>query len=280
VSLQGFAGQDIERFGRTSGVQVVAGQNTPVTVTFNPFQAVLAPFSPDTTVGPGLTVAFAPVTNAASYELEVAGDAAFTTVLQTETAAAPSIPLTLPDFGQFFVRVRGIDPFDGRGVPSAARAIRSVKPIVTLLNCGFQPGGDNISRGFHIPTFPGSALSQVDLFLTSSVAADFTIQLVARAGAYDGAVIGIAETTIGLPGTFGDNVQTAFLFPSPAVAPGSTVAFTITQVGGPVASLFYAIPSATPEPDCGQIVETDDTTPPLSSARRAGMGMIVQGRAP
>jgi hypothetical protein len=132
MSLQGFAGDDVERFGRTSGVQVVAGQNTPVTVTFNPFQAVLAPFSPDTTVGPDLTVAFSAVTNAASYELEVAADGAFTTVLKTETAATPSIPVTLPDFGQFFVRVRGIDPFDGREVPSAptTRARKAQAPLL------------------------------------------------------------------------------------------------------------------------------------------------------
>ncbi|HUF34686.1 MAG TPA: hypothetical protein VMN37_01990 [Gemmatimonadales bacterium] len=278
VSLQGTAGDEVERFGRTAGVQVVAGQNTPVTVTFNPFQPVLAPFAPDTTVGHDVTVAFGALADAASYEVEVAAEEAFTAVLGTATAAASSIPVTLPDFGDFFVRVRAVDPFDGRGVPSAPQPIRSVKPVVQLLSCGFEPGGDNISRGVYIPSFPGSALSQVDLFFTSTVAADYTLQLVARGGAYDGPVIGVAEATVGLPGTVGDNVQTAFLFPSPAVAPGSTVTFAIFQTGGPAASIFYATPNA--DADCAQIVETNDTSPPLSSFRRQGMGMILQGRAP
>jgi hypothetical protein len=278
ISLEGFAGTEVERFGRTTGVEVVAGETTSASVALDLFQPALAPFSPDTSVGPDVTVSFAALPNAVSYEVEVAAEEAFNTVLQTETSATPSTPLTLPGFGDFFIRVRGLDPFDGRGVPSVARPIRIVKPIVTLLTCGFQPGGDLISRGVHIPSFPGSALSQVDLFVSANVAGDYTLELAAFAGGYDGPVIGTSSATVALSGDGFDNLRTAFLFPSPAVVPSSTVAFRITQQAGPAASIFYATGDASP--DCSQIVETDDTSPPLSTQRRIGMGMEVQGRAP
>ena len=280
VSLQGFASDDVERFGRATGVQVVAGQNTAATVTFNVFQPVLAPFAPDTNVGQELTVVFPAVTNAASYELELAAEETFATVLETETAATPSVPVTLPDFGDFFVRVRAVDPFDGRGVPSTARLIRSVKPIVTLLSCGFQPGGDGIDRGFHVPSFPGSALSQVDLFFSTSIAGDYTLSLTAFAGTYDGPIIGTSSATVALTADVLANVQTAFLFPSPPVTPGSTVAFRVGLTGGAGGSVFYAL--GLTDPDCAQIVETEGTSPPLSTPRGGGrpMGAIIQGRAP
>ena len=43
VTLEGLIGGEVDHFGRTGGVQVVAGQNTPVQVTFASFVPVVDP---------------------------------------------------------------------------------------------------------------------------------------------------------------------------------------------------------------------------------------------
>jgi hypothetical protein len=69
-----------------------------------------------------------------------------------------------------------------------------------------------------------------------------------------------------------------FSFPNSVIPEGSLVAFSLTMVSGPAnAVTFYNV--ATPDdPDC-PIVQTNDTSAPLSTFRRQGIVATVVGGA-
>lgn len=274
VSLEGFLGDEVDRFGQTTGIQVVAGQNTPANVTLAPFQPVLTPFSPDSVIGKQFTATYSAVTGAASFRVEVATDNGFSNVVAMVNSGGTSAPVTVSEYGQYFVRVRAIDPFGVDGTASAVESVKSVPPIVTLVTCLDGSPGDRIDRGFYLPSFPGVSLTQVDLFLSSSTVGTYTFDLTARSGSFDGSVIGIGTATADLG--FGE-VQTAFEFSDAVVTEASTVTFAITQTGGPTDIVFYSVPAD--DPSC-PIIQTNGTEPPLSTMRRNGVKAIIQGGQP
>jgi hypothetical protein len=123
VSLQGFVGDQVERFGRAGNVVVVAGQTRPVTVTFDRFVPALEPvtLSDD---GHNLIVAFSPLALADSYRVQVDDSETFASPEeQTITGSEASYPIALP-LGARFVRVQAFDPYQVPGVPTATRPVR------------------------------------------------------------------------------------------------------------------------------------------------------------
>lgn len=142
-------------------------------------------------------------------------------------------------------------------------------------------GGDFISRGFYLPSYPGTVLTQATLAFSAATAGDYTITLTALSGAYNGAAIGSSTATVTLFGNVGTAVLTTFNFPSPAVTPGSLVAFTMSLVSGP--SLPYYAVTCGSDPQCtifSTAVETEDTTPPLSIFRRNGVVLTLVSSPP
>ena len=75
-----------------------------------------------------------------------------------------------------------------------------------------------------------------------------------------------------LSGSSAANQLTTFTFPEVTVSAGTTVTFTLQQVSGPTASVFYAVPAG--DPGC-PVVQTEDTTPPLSTFRRNGVEIRI-----
>jgi hypothetical protein len=127
VTLEGLIGGEVDHFGRTGGVQVVAGQNTPVQVTFASFVPVVDPL-PGSGTGKTFTVGFGAVQGAASYEVEAATDESFTTDRIAVPSTQTSVEVTVAAYGNHFVRVRAIDPLTTRGRPSAAQSIGLAPP--------------------------------------------------------------------------------------------------------------------------------------------------------
>lgn len=158
---------------------------------------------------------------------------------------------------------------------SAALLVPRSAPAALLYDCPLSPQaatGDLIDRAFYVTAYPGVNLTQVVLYLQSEQASEYAIQLNALAGTFDGALIGSATANVSIP-TSGF-VTATFSFPSPAVTPGSTVAFTIVRSGGPRAAIFFAVDSS--NGSC-PIVETEDATPPLSTKRRDGIAALISG---
>ncbi len=148
----------------------------------------------------------------------------------------------------------------------------------TLINCPPNTSGDHLRRGFYTESYPGSKLIQVDLFVSAQVAGEYTIAMTVRSETYDGPLIGRSLTTVTLTDDVDANVTTSFLFPGPAITPGSVVTFAMEVISGPENTAYYGTTN------CGSncatqcpVFETEGTAPPLDTWRRDGMGVTIIG---
>jgi len=152
--------------------------------------------------------------------------------------------------------------------------------FVALVTCPVGSGGDQVFRGFYLPTYPGTTLDQVDLWFAvsgvgSSPVGTYTMALTARAGGFGGTVIGTNQLVLNLSTFASPSTLASFLFPSPAVSPSSTVAFEISIVSGPGSIVFYDVPP-TGDPGC-PILQTNGTASPLDTFRRQGVRATIFG---
>jgi len=149
----------------------------------------------------------------------------------------------------------------------------------TLASCSYYPAtgsGDFISRAFYVPNYNGINLQQVTLLFSSDTAGSFTFSLTAHAGTFNGPVIGTASATVSLASATGSYVPATFDFGSVPVIPGSTVAFVISKTGGPGGSQYFHQDGFSDDPTC-PVIETEDSTPPLSTYRMQGIDIIITG---
>lgn len=148
-----------------------------------------------------------------------------------------------------------------------------------LVDCGDKAGvRDDYDRGFYIERFPGLFLDSVSLWM-GGPAASRTITLTARAGTFDGPLVGTATTEVDLTPA---SQEVVFDF-GHIVAPRTLVAFSITVAGDVPDHLvgFSAggYSSGDEITDC-PVVETSDTSPPLSEFRRPGIAIVITGEEP
>ena len=142
-------------------------------------------------------------------------------------------------------------------------------------------GGDLLFRGFYHPSYPGSTLDTVELFISSRAAGNFQITLEARQGNYDGTVLSSATQTEALSGNDEDNVSYVFDFENFAVTPNSTIAFTLVQDSGPTDEVFFAVdadqfPLGGGPGDC-DMIQTEGTSASLDTLRRNGLWIRITG---
>ena len=172
---------------------------------------------------------------------------------------------------------------DSQGAQASKTLSIAVSPGETLVNIPVAAGGDLISRGFYLPSYPGIALTTAYLYLGADTAGTYTFTLTARSGGYGGTLLGTASATANLSGGRSNLVPIAFNFsPSLSTVEGTTVAFAINEVSGPGAAtqVFYSVGScglgdrtcSVPGP---QVIETEGTTPPLDTFRRNGVSLLL-----
>lgn len=156
-------------------------------------------------------------------------------------------------------------------------------PPADLVSCGVDfTGGDLIMRGFYHPAYPGSSIDTVELFLSARAPGAYEIRLDARLNAYNGALIASDTQSRILSGNDEDNVSYLFDLGGAAVAPGSTVTFTLTQESGQSDEVFYAVDAANfplggGGPGSCDVIQTSGTTPPLDTLRRNGLWVRING---
>lgn len=157
-------------------------------------------------------------------------------------------------------------------LPGSARAGAIVK-------CPFGPGsGDRIDRGFYIQDFPATVLDRVLLKLSARQAGVYVLSLTARAGTFDGALVGQAFASFASSGDSQVGQTIVFDFHGVAAPQGGVVTFAIKKVAGPDTLLLFDVSSDA----CtgAVVVQTEDTTPPLSTVRRDRVGLVVLGPEP
>ncbi len=140
-----------------------------------------------------------------------------------------------------------------------------------IVSCPFgSPGGDDLSRGFYVTSYPGSNLYDVHVQYDASPSGTYTISMTAHLGAYNGPIIGSPQSVVvSLPSTTSEQ-DVIFHFGGASVPSGSTVAFTQTKVAGP-GTVYYNTGSGT----CSGVFQTNGTTPPLDTVRRNSVGLEI-----
>lgn len=142
----------------------------------------------------------------------------------------------------------------------------------TLYSCTGRPGGDWSYRGFYLPSYPGMSLDSATLKVSGSVAGTYNLSLTVRSNAYNGLVLGSATASIALNGTLAEDKPVTFSFPSVHINKGSRVCFALAVVSGPHSDVYYSVGG-----DCPEVIETEDTTPPLSTVRGNGVDLLLTG---
>ncbi|YCM43361.1 right-handed parallel beta-helix repeat-containing protein [Verrucomicrobiaceae bacterium 227] len=150
-------------------------------------------------------------------------------------------------------------------------------PSTTLVDCPEGTPGDFTTRGFYIESYPGTTLDIVTLYFktsTGSTSFPYQVMIVVTKDAYDGPSVGSFFTTA----TIGpDEIAVSIQCGNAPINPGDRLCFRMVinkQPSAPV--LSYAVPPFD-GPDCG-VVQTIDTTAPLSTFRRNGVKISVTGR--
>ena len=151
----------------------------------------------------------------------------------------------------------------------------------TLLSCGPSSGnGDELNRAFYWAKGSAKTMKQVTLYLASNDPANiptpYTIQLVAKAESFGGAIIGTSTQTVYLRGSASQNLATQFTFPNVALPNGNkNVTFQFNVLSNPNgARLYFAKGPST----CTSVTETTGVTPlPLSTPVGKGVGIRILG---
>lgn len=152
----------------------------------------------------------------------------------------------------------------------------------TTVSCPTNGGGDQVSRGFYVTNYAGLTLDTVTLtYYPGSGTGNYTVSLTPRLTSFSGTVVGTTQTaTINISG---GSATAVFNFGNAPVPAGSTLTFTQVLVSGPVASpvLFFDY-GAGPLGDigantCPNVFETESTSAPLDSQRRASVGVTITG---
>lgn len=185
------------------------------------------------------------------------------------------------DFVEMFASTHWNDNVDGT-VDNQGYLVEYPVDPTALVDSPPAPGlggtGDQISRGFYHPSYPGRLISTVRLWLSTSTTDTYTVSMTARVGDYGGPVIGTTSKVVSLAaGAAATPVD--FDFVPAAVTSGSVVTFATTQVspntGGfvfyHVGACNFSAACVTPSP----FKETNGTTPPLDSFRRNGVSAII-----
>jgi len=161
---------------------------------------------------------------------------------------------------------------------AVAVLLLAVSPLLAATanvnSCPFSGSGDFITRGFYLQNFSANNLGTVTLAYTADVAGSYMITLTAHSGAFNGPLVGTPKTAnVSLtPGTM---TPVTFDFAGAPVTAGSTLAFTQSS---PSSNVFYDVGPCNTGVSCAScpgVVETTDTTPPLSTFRRGSVGVTA-----
>jgi hypothetical protein len=140
VILEGVADGEVDHFGRTTDVEVTAGQQTPATVLFESFVPLVADFT-EATTSVVVSVSYQAVPNADDYDIHWSADSMFVGAA-TVTTAATTTPITLDTPGDFYfrVRARNADVPNGRFSAAVAFSLQTDtvgNDIASAMDLGF-----------------------------------------------------------------------------------------------------------------------------------------------
>ncbi|MDH5643488.1 MAG: hypothetical protein OEY63_04725, partial [Gemmatimonadota bacterium] len=219
VSVEGLVGGEVDYFGSTTGVNVVAGENTAATISnFASFVPVMSAFSSPTTIF-APTASFSGVAAAQSYDVEWDTDVAFSNP-QSATVTGTSHNLSVSDTGTVYVRVRSVANTSTTGRFSAPEAftvstdLDSSGTQVTPFHLGFGNASDTTLTRLNV--FPDL---DEDWFSVRACQADTLVAQVRTVSATPGsnltAMVRVWDSTgVAIDSSFGSDPQAISLLPA------------------------------------------------------------------
>jgi len=144
-----------------------------------------------------------------------------------------------------------------------------------LYSCAGGGGGDFNSEGFYMPSYPGITLDSATLKLLGVNAGTYQVSLTVRSNAFNGPVLGTSTVTVALNAVPGVMVSKTFPFASVPMPKGGVVCFILAVMSGPSPNIYYDVSPLVG--GCPEVIETQDTTPPLSTFRRYGVNLTLTG---
>jgi Kelch motif len=123
LALEGLISDELYLFGKTSNVRVAADSTSQVTVTLSSFVSAITSI-PALSGSKTFTVGYSAVANAVNYQVETATDARFFNNRDSVATSQISRSVTVPADGAYYVRVRAVDEYGTRGLPSGVDSIR------------------------------------------------------------------------------------------------------------------------------------------------------------
>ena len=144
-----------------------------------------------------------------------------------------------------------------------------------LYSCPGGAGGDFNSEGFYMPSYPGITLDSATLKLLGYSSGTYQVSLTVRSNAFNGPVLGTSTVTVALNAVPGAMVSTTFPFASVPMPKGGVACFILAVMSGPSPNIYYDVSPLVG--GCPEVIETEDTTPPLSTFRRYGVDLTLMG---
>lgn len=153
-----------------------------------------------------------------------------------------------------------------------------------ILECPWYPAPSAESfglRAFYVPSYQGTSLKQVTLYIAFPAAGAYTLALQARSGGFGAANVsrGRATVSVNVPASTLDFQSVTFDFGTAPVPQGSTLTFETQTVSRPSGVTVQPKFEILTSPSC-PVVETEDSAAPLSSFRHYGVAVRITGDAP
>src|SRR5436305_1121589 len=143
--------------------------------------------------------------------------------------------------------------------------------------------GETVTRGIVVPKFEGTNLRTVQLQYGANMAGTYRITVTVRRGSFDGPLVGSPQTAYVFL-TFSNmsmSTPVTFDFGGAPVNENDVLAISQTVSGpGPGSQAFFdggmgALVDPAPPLPMVEAYETEDTTPPLSTYRKARVGLTL-----
>ncbi len=141
----------------------------------------------------------------------------------------------------------------------------------TLFTCSATNYGNPSSFGFYMPSYPGISLDTATLRLWTPTGSGgaYNVLLTVRSNTYDGPILGSASASVALGSA--SLTPVTFVYPSLRLVQGIQICFILSVITGPADPVYYLVGS------CPEVVQTQDTTPPLSTFRHYGVDLTLTG---
>jgi len=142
--------------------------------------------------------------------------------------------------------------------------------------------GETVTRGIVVPKFEGTNLRTVQLQYGANMAGTYRITVTVRRGSFDGPLVGSPQTAYVFLTPYDMSVSTPVTFDFGGAAVDEDSAITISHtVSGPGGQVFFdggmgaSVLDPAPPPPMVEAYETEDTAPPLSTYRKARVGLTL-----